>query len=175
MAKPFNQRLFSVLLAISSGLIIFWVLIIVWTFTIATRIAIRNEDWIVFTAFLLALGVCLGNLLYNYRLLRAYRSPVEAPTSYSRTASILLLCFYAICTALSIALFVVLFTELVEPRPYKIRFNIIPWLLMGGMLVLIVTSTWIIVLQIKLLRQLRRRVQAQEASLLEGLGQDVTT
>lgn len=172
MRKAFKHRLFTILLLINIGLLLLWVLALLWTPFSVSRISTSSKEWLLFIAFLLGLFASGSNLLYNFRLLRSYRSSSNTQVLYSRTLSIVLLCIYALFITFCIIFFCKEMYEIIKPKNYNTYYGPTLWLLLEYMALLTTTGVWIIILQIKLLRLLQHIQLTKADELLTQLGAD---
>lgn len=172
--KPFAHKKFKALNIIQIVLMALWFGMIIWGFINRRKADISLIDGIAMAISFLFVVIYLGNLLYNFRLLRVYHA-AEYQLPFSKAFSSALLCIYAIFILFAMYLlfdllyeFLVLKTFIGMPLKYR--------LFMCGLVALLFTVSfigiWLVILQIKLLRILKRRQLAKSDELLAQLGMD---
>jgi hypothetical protein len=128
-------------------------------------------DLIMFGIVFLFIGVHMGNLLYNFKLLRVYNDE-DSGSTFNKSFSVVLLVLYTLgCIASIITIASSIYDALTIDRHPGLLNNSF-YVMLLFMFIMFILSIWIIILQIKLLRILKRRQLAKADELLAQLGTD---
>lgn len=168
--KLFRHKRFKALLVIQLSMILFLFILILFGAFIS-RNRTTDFDLMMFGVFFLFIGVHIGNLIYNFKLYRVYNDD-DGSLTFSKPFSIVLLVLYTLgCVASIFTIASSVYDALTIDRHPGLLNNPF-YLMLLFLFIMFILSIWIIILQIKLLRFLKRRQLAKSDELLQQLGAD---
>jgi hypothetical protein len=168
--KPFAHKRFKALLVIQLSFVLLLFLLMLFG-AFMGRSNITSFDLLMFGVIFLFIGVHIGNLLYNFKLLSVYNDE-DGATTFNKSLSMALLILYILGCAASFFTIVSSLYEVLTSDRYAVMLNKPFYLMISFISILAFLSIWIIILQIKLLRLLKRRQLAKTDELVAHLGAD---
>ncbi len=166
--KPFPYKRFKALLVVQITMLLCLFLLFIIKILVSRANTI-SSDLLMFGVFFLFIGAHVSNLLYNFKLLKVYKNE-DGTATFNRSFSILLLILYILGFASSFFIITSTLYDLLSNDGYAARVDIWLYVMLFYMSVLAFLSIWIIILQIKLLRLLKRLQNARAEELVANLG-----
>jgi magnesium-transporting ATPase (P-type) len=166
--KPFPHKRFKALLVIQLSMVLLFFLLMLFG-AFMSRNSLTDFDLLMFGVVFLFIGVHVANLLYNFKLLRVYNDEPDTAT-FSKSLSMVLLTLYIIGFAAS---FFTIASSVYEALTIDGHYGLLNkpfYLMLLFIFIMAVLSIWIIILQIKLLRLLKRLQTAKADELVEIIG-----
>jgi hypothetical protein len=136
---------------------------------LASRVNTISSDLLMLGVFFLFISVHISNLLYNFKLLKVYKDE-DGTATFNKSFSILLLIFYIAGFASNFFIITSTLYDLLTNDGYAARVDIRLYVMLFCMSVLAFLNIWISILQIKLLRLLKRLQTARAEELVAKLG-----
>lgn len=170
--NPFPHKTFKALITIQLVLILLFFLLLLLA-SITNRKNNTNNDFevLMYGIFFAFIGVHMGNLLYNFKLLKGYKDE-DGSATFSKSLSVVLLILYTLGCMFGIFIIIAALYEAMDINRSPNLLNASFWGMLIFMFILAILSIWIIILQIKLLRLLKRRQLTKADELVAQLGAD---